>query len=158
MLARHLHRNKHSRRSMRATACRQTIHCENHLTAVWPQFVGATTWPWNRSVGMIFGATGTARRAPWILRGSGAKFGKNWPKTTQRFPDRLPSRASPQQGRATARPHDEPLGLIKLTAQSHEITDLRLAPRRQMQWRAVLRLGRRSLRNPRRLYFGWDKM
>jgi hypothetical protein len=34
------------------------------LKAVWPDFFGATKWPYNWSAGLIFGATGIAGRAP----------------------------------------------------------------------------------------------
>ncbi len=50
---------------------RQTPLPENtpspgYLKAVWPELFGATKWPQNWSAGLIFGATGTTRRAPSI--------------------------------------------------------------------------------------------
>ncbi len=35
-----------------------------YLKAVWPELFGATKWLSNWSAGLVFGATGTARRAP----------------------------------------------------------------------------------------------
>jgi hypothetical protein len=54
-------------------------------------FVGAATWPYNWSAGLIFGATGTAERA-LVLDGF---WGHVWPKFNRKpirqFPARLPS-------------------------------------------------------------------
>ena len=52
------------------------IGLSGSLEGVNSEFRIATKWPYNWSAGLIFGATGTAGRAPSFWRGFGAKFGR----------------------------------------------------------------------------------